>query len=588
MSLHISTNYDQIDSSNNNRILTTEHDLREMIYYLKERIKELESENKNNLLRISELTKTKNNFIELERVNQSLTEELKSKEDLVEEQKSLLLKEKQDNNKEKRLLENMFESKLNYYKKLKDTNDYKENAASHIIKLNEVQYYSIIQLENKIDEIKNFYENKLKEKELNFDKKYMKLKKDMMEFLKNAQKNMIKSCKNNLELNTKLGVLYKNEMLNELYNQSRLIEELIKEKEQQSKEIYLLKQELIVHRKVEKIIKNKNSKFLNLINNINFKINQKKDAFNNDQKEKDNTEIKIKNVNNKKLITKDLEKRAESVKNIKINFLKEKTGIQNNYLNEKINSCLNSHKKINIKEKYKIPSKIKKSNNKKLHQSERKDFIELEENDKNIINQSYNTEGKPEIYNILNDIINLCSKSLQIIIKENKFSQSFNDYSLKDFDIKSDYVELNDELKYELLIGILTKILNFLKINNNIKVEKENIFKINRTKSDLLKLNDEYNIKFLKLLSNENYNKIKILKLKNQKLKYDKLINIVGINKSKLSDSQQDFFKIKKNNLTKNKGGKYLDKSFNKNTTFNLFKRYINISNNINRKDIKN
>ena len=259
---------------NNNKIITSEHDLREKIYELKDRIYELEIENRNNLIRISELSKTKNDFSELERANQAISEELIAKEELITELKSLLLQEKREKKAEKRILEKDFDSKLNYYKRLQETNEYKENAASTIIKLNEVQHYSIIQLENKIDEIKNYYENQLKKKELDFDKKYTDLQKDMMEFLKNAQKNMNKTSKKNLELNTKLGILYKNEMLNELENQSHMIEELIKEKERQNKEIYLLKQELIVHKKIEKIIKNKNSKFLNIINKINIKINQ--------------------------------------------------------------------------------------------------------------------------------------------------------------------------------------------------------------------------------------------------------------------------------------------------------------------------
>ena len=57
----------------------------------------------------------------------------------------------------------------------------------------------------------------------------------MMDFLKNAQKNMVTNSKKDLELNTKLGILYKNEMLNELENQSHTIEELLKEKERQNK-----------------------------------------------------------------------------------------------------------------------------------------------------------------------------------------------------------------------------------------------------------------------------------------------------------------------------------------------------------------
>ena len=43
-------NYYQLDSINNDKIITNEHDLREIIYELKDRIMELEQENQNNLL----------------------------------------------------------------------------------------------------------------------------------------------------------------------------------------------------------------------------------------------------------------------------------------------------------------------------------------------------------------------------------------------------------------------------------------------------------------------------------------------------------------------------------------------------------
>ena len=583
-------NYYQLDSINNDKIITNEHDLREIIYELKDRIMELEQENQNNLIRISELTKTKKEFIELEKANQDLTDKLISKEKIISELKSLLLKEKQDNNDERRLLESKFDSKLMYYKRIQESNDYKEKAASSIIKLNEIQHHSIIKLENKIDEIKNFYENKLKENELNFDKKYTKLKKEMMQFLKNAQKNMVKNSKKDLELNTKLGILYKNEMLNQLENQSHTIEELLKEKERQNKEIFLLKQELMIHKKVEEMIKNKNSKFLNVINKIKIEINQKKDEFNNIQKEKGNTDINLKSDKTKKLIIKDFKKRAKSVKNIKMNFCEGNAGILNDYMTGNTSNS-NSNKNIKILENCRTPDNIKKNINKIITQSEKQEFIKLEENDEN--NNIYKNniaDEKAEILNIINEAINLFNQALEIILKENKFSQSFKDTSFQnDIDIKNDFIALSDELKYELLIGLITKVLNFLKINNNIKEEKENIFKIKRKKSELLKLNDEYNIKFTKLLDNENYNKIKKLKLKNQKLKYDKLLNIVGINKPNFSSSQKDFFslKIKKNKLFNQKGGNYLVNSFTKGSP-NLLKRYIHVSNNINKNDIKN
>ena len=70
MSFHLLNNN---NDSNNNLFKSNEHELREKIYELKDRIIQLETENKNNLIRISELTKTKNILIEMEKSNESLT-----------------------------------------------------------------------------------------------------------------------------------------------------------------------------------------------------------------------------------------------------------------------------------------------------------------------------------------------------------------------------------------------------------------------------------------------------------------------------------------------------------------------------------
>ena len=238
----------------------------------------------------------------MEKSNEALTSELLIKEEEIKSLKDELINEKKLKNMEQRILENNFDLKLMYYKRIQDAHECKENAASSILKLNEVQHYSIIQLENKIEKIKNIYENKLKEKEISYDKKYTNLKKEMMDFLKNAQKNMAKTSKENLELNTKLGILYKNQMLNELETQSHMIEKLIKEKEEQNKEIFLLKQELIVHKKVEEMIKKSNYKFVNAINKIKRKINNKKIKIlkedNKDEENKESNEITLKSENN--------------------------------------------------------------------------------------------------------------------------------------------------------------------------------------------------------------------------------------------------------------------------------------------------
>ena len=226
-------------------------------YYLKEKIKELENE-------------------------------INTKQEIIEN----LFKEEKEKKEKQRSIENDFNTQLLYYKNLHESGMAKATAAESIIKLNEIQHNSIKQLENKIDEIKQTYENTIKDIEIEDENNYTKLKKKMMELLKNSKKEMAISNEENLELNTKVTLLYKNQMLNELASQSSLIEELLKEKEKQKKEIYFLREELKTHKKVEGIIKNKNCKYLNIINKINMNNNQIKDT-------KDNN-VENSNINSEK------------------------------------------------------------------------------------------------------------------------------------------------------------------------------------------------------------------------------------------------------------------------------------------------
>ena len=393
----------------------------------------------------------------MEKSNEALTSELLIKEEEIKSLKDELINEKKLKNMEQRILENNFDLKLMYYKRIQDAHECKENAASSILKLNEVQHYSIIQLENKIEKIKNIYENKLKEKEISYDKKYTNLKKEMMDFLKNAQKNMAKTSKENLELNTKLGILYKNQMLNELETQSHMIEKLIKEKEEQNKEIFLLKQELIVHKKVEEMIKKSNYKFVNAINKIKRKINNKKIKIlkedNKDEENKESNEITLKSENNiyiKKIA--NLKKRAKSVKyhtiKVKENLVERNSGIlQKNFDRENNSELIN--KKMSNRTNHKM---IKKFSDKEI-KNDKDNKIKFEEN-KGI--QTYLYENSisinPELNNIINEIINLSNNALDLIIKDIKYKEYFNDASLlNEFDLKSDYYKLNDKLKRELL-----------------------------------------------------------------------------------------------------------------------------------------
>ena len=66
--------YSYIKDFSNENNFKTEQDLREQIYELKDRIMELEKENRKNLSKISELISAKNNFLKLEKAKEALTE----------------------------------------------------------------------------------------------------------------------------------------------------------------------------------------------------------------------------------------------------------------------------------------------------------------------------------------------------------------------------------------------------------------------------------------------------------------------------------------------------------------------------------
>ena len=320
----------------------------------------LDSVMKNPLMNSSNMSLRNDNFALREKIKE-LEYEIKTKKEIIDK----LFKELKDNKEERRISEKEFNSQLIYYKRLHDTMMAKENIASQTIKLTEAQHNVIIQLENKIEEIKQSYEEKIKQMELEHENKYSKLKKQMMVFLKNTKKIMAKNNEENLELNSKLTMLYKNQMLNELENQSLQIEKLLKEKEKQSKEIYFLKEELKIHKKVEGIIKNKNSKYLNMINKINIKINQIQDTdVDSSQKKnkKHNTNYgrahSVKIINNTK--TKIISNNALSSRQTNQTNLKEPVDNIDTKINDNAKNCKSLQDVKGVKDNNKINPSLNK------------------------------------------------------------------------------------------------------------------------------------------------------------------------------------------------------------------------------------
>ena len=249
-------------------------------------ISDLQIENRNLQYKNLELTKNRNYFLKIENNNKILNEDQKTKTERIKDLEDEILKVTENCKEENRNIQKNLESEILYYKGLNETSLSKIYAADKIIKLNETQHNIILKLEKKIDELKSENEEKMNKLQLAHERHYLKLKKQMLDHIKTTQKTLSKNNESNLELNTKFGILYKNQMINELDSQSKQIQELLKTKERYEKIIFILQQEIKTHKKVEEIITKKKNSYLELVKKNN-------DIENNNESKKGELKNKI-------------------------------------------------------------------------------------------------------------------------------------------------------------------------------------------------------------------------------------------------------------------------------------------------------
>ena len=280
------------DYEYNNRLFEYQREIES----LKQKVSELQSTNRNLQLKILEQQKNRNYFLQVENNNKILTEDQKKKINRIKDLEDEILKVTENSKEENRNLQKNLEAEILYYKGLNETGLSKIYAADKVIKLNETQHNFILKLEEKIDEIRDENKVKMNQLQIEHERHYLKLKKQMMDFIKKAQDDMSKNNADNLELNTKFGILYKNQMLNELENQSLQIMDLLKLKEKQQKMIYVLQQEVATHKQVEELITKKKDEYLKLVQKSTEKNLSKKNSI-------DKNSIPLLKINNNNCLT---------------------------------------------------------------------------------------------------------------------------------------------------------------------------------------------------------------------------------------------------------------------------------------------
>ena len=265
---------------------------------LKKKIQDLENKNKIYQIQIIDFQKEKINVEQdLKNLQNSHQKDKKQIINLEKEVENIDRTEKEKN----RLLEISLQNEVNFYKGLHETGLAKVDAADNIIKLNNAQNKYIEDLEDELQKLRSNSDVTICRLKIQHDKHYYDLKQKMMGYIKEAQHNMAKNNADNLELSSKLAILYKNQMLNELENQSIEIQNLIKIKEKQDKLIYALKNEIEVHKSVEKSVLSKNANYINIIKKLEKIINEDKNNKNESNKIDDdnNIENNDKNENEK-------------------------------------------------------------------------------------------------------------------------------------------------------------------------------------------------------------------------------------------------------------------------------------------------
>ena len=427
------------------------HDYAEEICLLKEKISILEKENYSYQNKILDLKRQLKEFLEIEMKNRNLNDEKKFCEDRIQNLEKEIIQIKTNCKTENRQVENQLENEVVFYRGLHETGLAKIDAADNIIKLNNAQNKYIIDLEDELSKLRNNSDASVCKLKIEHDLHFYNLKKKMMDYVKEISHNMSQNSKDNLELNTKLGMLYKNQMLNELEHQALQIKELLIIKEKYEKIIFELKQELNLHKKVEKTVLLKNKKYVIIIKDYN------ENNFNNSEI------INNKNIKEKISLSEKKNKKNKNPKKYNFNF-------SENYKNEELDkaqlSIINS---IIYNNHYR---ECKNYNNNRINKKYFDDYISLKKLYDELLKENQNLK---ETLTTIKDKQKMFNDKYSGILKiyKNALNELLIDEELKNKNINitkeiinsGNYESFSKEQKHIILITLIKDLLPLIDKN---------------------------------------------------------------------------------------------------------------------------
>ena len=526
---------------NGQTILKQLKDKIEEINILKEKISELEGINSSLNNKIFNLKIKLKILSEIDAKNKTVLEEKKLCENQIEQLKSEILNITRKEKEEKRLMQKELESEIILYKGLHESGLGKVFAAEKIFNLNNFQKDYIVHLEQQIQNLRNQNDENITKLKLEHDIHFYNLKQNMAKFLKDVQNYSTYKYNQELQQNSKLNILYKNQMLNELEKEALLIKELIIEKEKNEKINFECNQELNLQKKINRDLLSKNIKYLNIIKNINKKYPNSIDI--NNINNNSFSEKKKKKLNKYKFKF-TLEEPSEEIKQ------KQEKIIKNIITNNVYRECLTNkdyHQDKNNKKYFKEYISLKKS------------YEELNKENKDI-REILNTlkDKQKMIYTKFSGILNLYSNALNLLLQEEDLKIN-NIIINKELIENGNYEKLTSWQKYILIMLLIKQIVPLLKTS----IDKNDNLNINKNEINLGKLS-QFNFRsvFDKTINICDNNIIDLTKEgRNKKNKFLKNFNsetdINTHNKIKTMTKNKSFMQNKRLKIFKEIKGRY-------------------------------
>ena len=425
----------------------------EEINSLKEKISLLEKNNSAYINKILDLKLQIKDLVESNIKNRALSEEKQSFIHRIKDLENDIINITSNIKSENRQTEKQLENEINFYRGLHETGMAKVDAAENIIKLNNAQNKYIFDLEKELDDLKSNNDINICKLKVEHDLHFYNLKKKMMDYVKEIQHNMSQNNADTLELNSKLSMLYKNQMLSELDYQALQIEELLKIKEKYEKVIFILKQELNLHKRIEKNVLCKNKKYLSVIKNI------------------DNSYLNISNsltLQNTKEKTSISEKKRKKKRKWKMHFYEKRESedlerIQLRIVNNIINNS--NYHECNLSRNSYLNNINKKYYNEYI--SLKKSYDELSRENQNLKEQINTIKDKQKMfYNKFSGIIKLYKNAMDELLIDEEIKNK-NIQINKEIIEKGNFDSFSKEQKYLILLKLVNKLLPLLDKNNN-------------------------------------------------------------------------------------------------------------------------